>query len=257
MKKSTLLITLCALVALPVWAASVADDLKSAAKKLSEQSYSWTLTSDTGQPAGGGAPGRGRGGFFGGGTSSGQVDKEGFALLSFTNGDTTSQAALKGEKVAVKVGDEWKSGAELTADTGDDRPNRNRLMAQRMQRTKLPAAEVQDLAGKVKELKKDGDTFSGDLPESAVKEVFSFGGRRGGDAGANAGPDTSGIKGAVKFWVKDGVLSKYETRYTGKMSVGRGGGETRDFDMNRTTTVEIKDVGTTKVALPDEAKKKL
>ena len=56
----------------------------------------------------------------------------------------------------------------------------------------------------------------------------------------------------MKFWIKDGELSKYEFKVQGKVSFN---GNERDVD--RTTTVEIKDVGTTKVEVPEDAKKKL
>ena len=55
----------------------------------------------------------------------------------------------------------------------------------------------------------------------------------------------------MKFWAKEGVLSKYEFKLQGKMSFNGN-----DTDVDRTTTVEIKDVGTTKVTVPEEAKKK-
>src|SRR5206468_4731839 len=54
------------------------------------------------------------------------------------------------------------------------------------------------------------------------------------------------------IWVKDGVLAKYEFKVQGTMSFNGN-----DVDIDRTTTVEIKDVGSTKVELPDEAKKKV
>src|SRR6185503_15823229 len=147
-------------------------------------------------------------------------------------------------------GDEWKTGDELTADNADGN-NRNpgRFLAQRAQRTKLPATDAQELAGKVTGLKKDGDAYSGELTAEAVKAMNTFGGGRGGRGGGNNGgnapaaPDTSGLKGTAKFWVKDGTLSKYETHVTGKMSfAGRQGGQAREIDITRTTTVEIKDV---------------
>jgi hypothetical protein len=56
----------------------------------------------------------------------------------------------------------------------------------------------------------------------------------------------------VKFWLKDGALSKYQFNVKGTMSFN---GNDREID--RTTTVEIKDVGTTKLTVPEEAKKKL
>jgi hypothetical protein len=56
----------------------------------------------------------------------------------------------------------------------------------------------------------------------------------------------------VKFWIQDGVLTKYEFKVTGKVNFNGN-----DRDVDRTTTVEIKDVGATKVEVPDDAKKKL
>jgi len=56
----------------------------------------------------------------------------------------------------------------------------------------------------------------------------------------------------VKFWIKDGVPAKYEFKVKG--TVNFNGNE---FENDRTTTVEIKEVGTTKVAVPEAAKKKL
>ena len=63
--------------------------------------------------------------------------------------------------------------------------------------------------------------------------------------------DTSGLKGSAKFWVTDGVLSKYENSIEGEAPGFNG----QEMDMTRTTTVEIKDIGTTKVEVPAEAKK--
>ncbi len=62
----------------------------------------------------------------------------------------------------------------------------------------------------------------------------------------------SDAKGSVKFWVKDGALTKYEFKLKGSIKFGDN-----DFPVDRTATVEIKDVGTTKVEVPDAAKKKL
>jgi hypothetical protein len=250
--KTTTLLTLTTLLAAPLWAAEPAEELKAAAKKLAGQSYSWTSKSDFGQPAGEQAQGRGRG--IGSGSVSGKTEKDGFTLLTFTMGENTSEAVLKGDKVAIKTGEEWKSGEELTADGGGgNAPNRGRFMAMRVQRTKLPAAEVQEMAGSLKELKKDGDTYTGALSADAIKQVFSFGGGRrpGADNNAPAGLDTSGLKGSAKFWLKDGAVTKYETKVEGKMTF-----RDNEREVSRTTTIEIKDVGTTKVEVPADAKKK-
>ena len=89
--------------------------------------------------------------------------------------------------------------------------------------------------------------YAGDLTEEGAKSFLVFGGRGGAD-----GPVVSNAKGSVKFWVKDGLLAKYQ--YTVKGSISFNG---NDRDVDRATTVEIKNIGTTKVEVPDEAKKKL
>ena len=66
------------------------------------------------------------------------------------------------------------------------------------------------------------------------------------------GPSVSGAKASNKFWVTDGVLTKYELKTSAKISFN---GDERDLD--RTTITEIKDVGTTEVTVPNEAKSKL
>ena len=56
----------------------------------------------------------------------------------------------------------------------------------------------------------------------------------------------------MKFLVKDGVVSKYEIKVQGKVSFNG-----TDRDVDRTATIEIKDIGSTKIQVPDDAKKKL
>jgi len=64
--------------------------------------------------------------------------------------------------------------------------------------------------------------------------------------------EVNGAKGSIKFWVKDGLLSKYEYQVHGTFSFNG-----TDREINRTHTTEIREVGTTKVSVPDEAVKKL
>ena len=243
MKRNVLLgaVLLCATSLI---AADAASDVKAAAKKLGEKgNYSWKSNSES---AGGGAGGnRGRGA----GPTDGKTDA-GTILLSMTRGENTLEAVLKGDKGAIKTQEGWQSlseAAEATGDGGGGRGNMGRFVARTLQTFKAPAAEAEDLAGKAKDLKKDGDAYAGELPAEAVKGLLSRARRPGGEA-----PEVADPKGKVKFWVKDGVLSKYEYNVQGKMTFNNN-----DVDIDRTTTVEIKDVGTTKVAVPDEAKKKL
>ena len=219
--------------------AATKDDVKAAAKSLADQSsYSWKSTVEN---AGGGGGGGGRGG----GPTEGKTEKGGFTHLSMVRGDNTIVAVVKGGKGVVKTADGWQSAEELAND--QDRQNPARFAARMLTNYKTPAVQAADLADQVKELKKDGDTLAGDLTEAGAKSLLSFGGRGGGN-----GPEISGAKGSAKFWVKDGALAKYQFTVQGTMSFNGN-----DREINRTTTVEIKDVGTTKVEVAEDAKKKL
>ncbi|MDB6108765.1 MAG: hypothetical protein JWR69_515 [Pedosphaera sp.] len=217
------------------------DDVTSAAQKLAaKDNYGWKTTVET--PGGGGGGGR-----FRPGPTEGKTEKDGATFLSMTRGDNTIEAVLKGDKGAIKTEDGWKTLAEATQG-GDGQPNPGMFLARMLKNFKSPAAEVENLAGKVKELKKAEDAYSGELTEEGAKQLLTFGPRPGG----GDGPTVSDAKGSVKFWITDGVLSKFQTKVQGKVSFNGN-----DRDVDRTTTVEIKDVGKTKVSVPDEAKSKL
>jgi hypothetical protein len=176
------------------------------------------------------------------GPTEGQCEKGGLTHVTMSFGDNKTQMVLQGEKAAMLTQDgEWKSAEELSNSEGP-----GRFVGMMARSFKAPTAQAADLAGYVKELKQDGDVLSGDLSEEGAKQMLMF--RRGG----SDGPTVTNPKGSAKFWMKDGVLSKYEFHVEGTVSFNGN-----DREVNRTTTVEIKDVGTTKVQVPDEAKKKL
>jgi hypothetical protein len=223
------------------------DDVTSAAQKLADaDNYSWTTTVDNGQnpPA----------------PSHGKIQKDGLTWIDMTRGDNTTEGFAKGGKGAVKTDDGWEA-VDLTVAParggggggGGGGNNAARFMGGRLRNLKAPAAEVADIVGKTKDLTKADDAYSGDLTEEGAKSLLSFGGRRGGARGGGQAPAVSNAKGSVKFWLKDGVINKYQVKVSGTRKNRDGD----DVDVNRTTTVEIKDVGTTKITLPDEAKSKL
>ncbi len=237
MKKTLVFATLGVFCASALFAADDAKaEVKAAAKKVGDKNnYSWTATTKL---EGGGGGGGGRG--FGGPTDGQFAD--GIVYLKSTFGDRTMHTAAKGEKVIFKGEDEWEVADDSTQGPGS-------LAARRMRTFKAPAVEAADLADKSKSLKSADGAISGDLTEDGAKSLLTFGGRR---PNADA-PGPKDAKGSIKFWVKDGELSKYEYNVQGKV-VGRDDAE---IAINRTTTVEIKDAGKTKLTLPDEAKKKL
>ena len=201
------------------------DDVIAASKKLGGQAnYSWKTTVVVPESA-----------QFKPGPTEGQTEKDGFTHLTMSFGDNTTKAIIKGDKAAVTNPEGgWQSLAEL-----DNAEGPGRFLGRMIRNFKVPAAQAADLATAAKELKKDGDVYSGDLTEEGAKAQFRFG-------------TVSNPKGSVKFWVKDGTLTKFEFKVTGKVDFNGN-----EIDVDRATTVEVKEVGTTKVNVPEEAKKKL
>ena len=231
--KTTILIGAIALMSGSILAADSGpkQDVISAAKKLGDKAnYSWKTTVTVPEGA-----------RFRPGPVEGKTEKDGFTVLSMTIGDNTRQAVLKGDKGAVTDQDgAWQSLADLENSEG-----RGRFLALMVRGFKVPAAQAAEIASGAKELKQAGDVCAGELTEDAAKTLLRF--RRGGD-----GPTVNNAKGSVKFWVKDGVLAKYEFKVQGSITFNNN-----DVDVDRTTVVEIKDVGATKVEVPAEAKSKL
>jgi hypothetical protein len=210
------------------------DAVTSAAKKLGEKvNYSWTTTTTVPEGA------RWRPGPL-----DGKAEKDGVVHLRMTFGDNTTQAFLKGDKGAVTTPDGgWQSLAELENAEGPAR-----FWARMLRNFKAPVTQAAEIAADTKELKKDGDSIAGELTEDGAKALLTFRPRNASGEGATA----SDAKGSVKFWLKDGALVKYETKVTGKVKFNEN-----EMDVDRTVTTEIKEVGTTKVAVPEEAKAKL
>jgi hypothetical protein len=211
------------------------DDVTAAAKKLADTSYSWKVTQDWGPNS----P-------FQPGPVEGKADKD-TTWLSTSFQDNTSIGVAKGKKVVVKTDEGWKTAEEIGDGNGGF--DMNAFMARRMQNFKAPSDEIVDILSKAGELKKDGDVISGDLTKEGAESLLTFFGRRGG---ANR-PAPKDAKGTLKIWLKDGTIAKYETKVSGKMPNRDG----EEMDTQRNSTTEIKDVGATKIDLPDEAKKKL
>jgi hypothetical protein len=212
-----------------------------AANKLKESdNYSWKTLTDMGANS-----------QFRPGPTEGKTDK-GTTMLTMSFGDNTVEAVIQGDKGAIKTEDGWQS-LEEAGQGGGQGPGR--FMGRMLRNFRTPGQQVAETCDKVKDqLKKDGDAYVAQLSEDAAKQMMRFGGRRGGGQGQGQGngPQISNAKGEVKLWITDGMLSKFKVHVTGTMNIN---GEDREID--RTTTTEIKDVGTTKVEVPDEAKKKL
>jgi hypothetical protein len=246
--KTQILIGTMSLLAGSLLAADAKEEIKAAAAKLGESGYCWKMTTES---AGGGGGGGG-GGRMTPGPVEGKAGKDGTICLKMTRGETTTEAFLKGEKGAVKTQDGWQALSELSqaggggGGGGGGGQGRGNFLGRMLRNYKAPAVQAAEIVGKVKELTKDGDACAGALTEEGAKSLMTLG-ARGGNA-----PEVSDAKGTFKAWVKDGVLAKYQYNVQGKMSFNGN-----EREINRTVTVEIKDVGKTAVEVPAEAKSKM
>lgn len=233
-----LVLSLALLAASPVLAADAnpKDDVAAAAAALGSQpNYSWHTTVEVGD-----------GGRFRPGPTDGKTEKGGYTTLTLSFNDNTTDLVIKGTNAAIKTADDgWQSAAEVMGDNSGG-PNPARFAAFMTQNFKAPADQAAGLASQAKELKADTNGIAGTLTEDGAKALLTF--RRGG----NTGPAVSDAKGTVTFWLTDGKLVKFQTHVTGTVNFNGN-----DRDVDRTTTTEIRAVGTTKVEVSDDAKKKL
>ncbi|MBM3847635.1 MAG: hypothetical protein FJ405_15285 [Verrucomicrobia bacterium] len=233
MKQHTLALlagfTIC-LTSLNSAAADLKQELIDGIRKLEQASgYSWSYVPKV---TGSESAGRSQAPF------SGKTDKDGYALIQGKSGDTEVELATKGEKLVVNYNGGWISTAEI---------GEQNSTVKRLRLIKRPSEEARLLADKALGLKKGTDgAITTDLDGAWAKEIFSLLGRR-----AAAAPSAQGL---ARFFLKDGVLHKYEFTVRGKI---RSRDDTQEVDLINTITVEIKDVGNTTLEIPEEAKQKL
>jgi len=230
--KKTILFGALALLAGSLCAAdsSPKDEVIGAAQKLAATAnYTWHTTVVVPEDA----P-------FKPGPTDGKTEKGGLTYVKLSFRDNTAEFVKKGASGAATSPDGgWQSLTNMDSSQGP-----GRFMVGMIRNFKTPDAQAAELANATKELKKDGDVYSSDLTEDGAKTLLTF--RRGGNA------TVSNPSGSVKFWLKDGILTKFEYKVKGTVSLNGN-----DIDVDRDTTVEIKDVGTTKMDAPEAATKLL
>jgi hypothetical protein len=231
-------LTMALVAAVSVTGAAPKDDLQSAVKKLAESAnYSWTTTVDGG---------------FAGRDIAGRIEKDGPISLSINFGDDSYDLIIDGGKAAAKGAFGWAPTTELertAEEEGGFGPER--FLLETIKNFKSPAEQAKDLFAKLETVQKSGDQYVAELsPETAKQLVLNF--RRRADNADPSKIEVKNPKGSLKCWIRDTQLAKFQFHVQGTL---RFNGNDRNVD--RTTTTEIKSIGSTKVAVPDEAKAKL
>jgi hypothetical protein len=218
-------------------AADPKAELQAAVKKLAEAAnYSWTTKVDGG---------------FARGAGDGKTEKDGPTSLSIKLGDDSYDVIIKGDKAAAKGIGGWASTTDLARDAEEEMNfSPERFLLTTIKTFKTPSGQAQDLCEKIKTVQKSGDAYTAELDDETVKRLLTFLRRRGSDSSAQV--DAKEPKGSLKCWITDGTLTKMEVHLQGTVVFNNN-----ERKIDRTTTTEIKDIGSTKVEVPDGAKAKL
>ena len=232
--------------------ASPADDIAAAAKKLGDApNYAWTVTTEFANSQFPVVP------------AEGVTEKGGYTVVTTSFNGNTRQTVRKGEQIAMQNRDgEWMTLEELRqqfagaggAGGGGARGGGRGGFGMFGGGPQGDfAKDVANYATKLKDAKVVDGAIVGTLAaeDAAALLTFGRGGRGGGDAPTPPAPKNASA--TVKIWLKDGAVAKYVINVKGSITTPNG--DDRDIDL--TTTTEIKDVGSTKVVVPEGAKKKL
>jgi hypothetical protein len=221
--------------------AEARDDALSAVKRLADASgYSWNSNTEGGMGRGGRA-------------TEGKTLRDGLTMLKMQMREQSVEAYFKGTVGAVKTEDGWMNLEEASRPDDSGRPGPGMFVAMTARGFKPPATMLTEVVEKATDFTTvDDGSIRVVLPEDAVKGMIQPR-RRGGADGDMPQPDIRDAKGTLTLWRgADGELSKAQFEVSGVMSFN---GEDRDID--RRTTVELKDVGTTTIDLPPEAAAKM
>lgn len=211
--------------------AGPADDVTSAAQKLADQpSYTWHTTTVVPESS-----------RFKPGPVDGKIEKGNVTYVKMSFGDNTTEIYMKGTNAVLTDPDGgWQTLANI-----DDSQFPGRMLAGMVRNFKAPATQVAALVADCKDLQQTNGAYSSDLTENGAKNLMMFR-RRGGNQ------SITNLTGSATFWLNNGELTKYQTHLTGTTTFNGN-----DVNLERTTTVEFSDVGSTTVNIPDDVKKKL
>ena len=233
--KKNILFCAMALSAGPLLAADsgLRDDVTSAVQNLHDiGNYSWqsTVTSTGDSP-------------FKSGSTDGETEKGGITYVELSFGGHTTEFATKGGTTAITD----QSGTWQTLATLDPNQAPSRLTVLLAQNFINPDVQAVELAAAAAEFKKDAGAYTGALTEDAAKKLLNVSGVGDGNA-----VTVTNLSGSVTFWITEGALTKYEYKVTATVKA-----DGNDQDVERDATVDIKYVNTTKVTIPNEARRLL
>ncbi len=238
--------------------AAPGDSVKAALDKLQAASgYAWRITMSSG--------GQSR---FSPGPVEGKTVKNNGTHWAFAFGERSAEAWVKDGHFAVKTDEGWCRPEDLPKpppapppsppdarsrrDDHGGKPPHERgkkagFLIKRLQSMKLPGDFAADLVAKTSNFRQNGETITGELSGAAARELLTFGSHRRDKQEEFADP-----RGTVTWLIRDGVLVQFDLQLAATFSVNGSA-----VPIERSSRIEIRDVGTTSLTVPDEAAKLL
>ena len=111
-----------------------------------------------------------------------------------------------------------------------------------------PHEELGVIVASNTEWRVEGDTVTGSLTETGAMLLLVRDGQE----------EISPVRASATFklWIQNGAVIKYEVKAEGVLSVSGSFGK-REIQVHQTTTTVVKDIGTTRFDVPEEARRKL
>jgi hypothetical protein len=222
---------------------------------------------------------------------TGQTDKTDYSLVtmpmisairrrvsrSTSNSDNLVEAVFKGsEKCVVQTENGWKTPAELAEQQRAERAGGSRgggypgggypgggFPGGRGRRSgpapaipysnlqvslSRPAEEIGVIVGSYTAIKAEGENLTGTLSETGAKLLLVHAGQD------QLTPLTA--SGTFRLVIRDGVLVRYELKLDGTLSV-QTPNATREIEVHQKSDTDIRNLGSTKFEVPEDARKKL
>jgi len=216
------------------------DELRVAVRKLSESgSYAWNVTtSNAGETSE----------RYSVGPLEAKTEKGGLTWIR-SRETPPMEVVLKGPKMAVRLDDGWALEQDLASGTRV-RGHANLSVLRSLKSHARPAAQASALLKHAKDLKEEQPGyFTSPIDDAGVKEFLHQSLR------TTHNPEITAQDGTLAFWVRDGVLTRYEIALRGTVTYPAPAASTWTADLK--ISVEVSGVGTTTVDVPEEARKKL
>lgn len=202
----------------------------------------------------------------------GKASGDGWAHITQTFGENTTEVVRKGKEGVVKTEDGWKKEQDLpqpqprgqggqAGQGGRGRGAMGAMMGRRLLTQPILADQLQTLIASATDWKTTESVHSAQVPSEALQDMVmgNWRGGRGGGRGGNAAADgdrqrpAPEIKGRIKVWVKEGQITRAEVHAETTMNLPNGDSR----NMETTTRIDIKDIGKTTLSIPEAAKSAL